>query len=95
MAVKEKKEAKKTEKEKVDKNAKAKKETPKSKKVAVKKESGIKNWFKGVVSEFKKVRWPSKKEMIKYSIATIVFILFFALFFYIIEVIIYFINQVK
>lgn len=95
MVVKEKKEVKKTEKEKVGKNAKAKKETPKSKKVAFKKESRIKNWFKGVVSEFKKVRWPSKKEMIKYSIATIVFILFFAVFFYIIELVIYFINQVK
>lgn len=41
----------------------------------------------GVKSEFNKVHWPSKKEMIKYSIATIVFIIFFALFFYIIEVI--------
>ena len=64
-----------------------------NKKVVVKKESKIKNWFKGVVSEFKKVRWPNKKEMIKYSIATIVFIIFFALFFYLIEVIIYFIKQ--
>ena len=67
--------------------------TKSSKKVVVKKESKIKNWFKGVVSEFKKVRWPNKKEMIKYSIATIVFIIFFALFFYLIEVIIYFIKQ--
>ena len=41
----------------------------------------------GVKSEFKRVHWPEKKEMIKYSIATIVFIIFFALFFYIIEVI--------
>ena len=64
-----------------------------SKKVVTKKESKIKNWFKGVISEFKKVRWPNKKEMIKYSIATIVFIIFFALFFYLIEVIIYFIKQ--
>ena len=51
------------------------------KKTEVKKES----WWHGVKSEFKKVRWPSKKEMIKYSVATIIFIIFFALFFWIIE----------
>lgn len=67
--------------------------TKSSKKVVEKKESKLKNWFKGVISEFKKVSWPNKKEMIKYSIATIVFIIFFALFFYLIEVIIYFIKQ--
>ena len=81
MAAKEKKEVKKT------------KVTAKEKKVTAKKDSGIKAWFKGVASEFRKVRWPSKKEMIKYSIATIVFILFFALFFYAIELVIYFIKQ--
>lgn len=82
MAAKEKKEVK-----------NVKKVTSKEKKVTVKKESGVKAWFKGVASEFKKVRWPNKKEMIKYSIASIVFILFFALFFYAIELIIYFIKQ--
>ena len=39
-------------------------------------------FFKGVKKEISRVRWPNKKEMIKYSIATLVFILFFALFFY-------------
>ena len=36
----------------------------------------------GVKSETQKVRWTSKEDMIKYSIATILFILFFAAFFY-------------
>lgn len=36
----------------------------------------------GVRSEFKKVRWTSKKDMVKYSVATIVFIVFCSLFFY-------------
>ena len=45
----------------------------------------IKNWFKSVIKEVSKVKWPSKKEMIKYSIATIVFVVFFGLFFYAIE----------
>ena len=93
MAAKEKKEAKKVKEEK--KVTKSKKETSKEKKVKVKKESGIKAWFKGVISEFKKVRWPNKKEMIEYSIATIVFILFFGLFFYAIELIMYFLSQYK
>ena len=40
----------------------------------------------GVKSEFLKVHWPSKKDMIKYSIATIVFIVFCSVFFFIINV---------
>ncbi len=71
-------------------NKKVEKENKTSKKTTKKKES----WLKGVMSEFKKVRWPNKKEMVKYSIATILFILFFAFFFYIIEVLMYFINLV-
>ena len=65
------------------------KEAKKEKKKVVKKtkEQKVKKegFFKGIRSEFKKVRWPNKKEMIKYSIATIVFILFFLAFFWIIE----------
>ena len=86
MAVKEnkKEDVKNTKKVSKD-NSKAKKNVAKS----AKKES----WFKGVVSEFKKVRWPNKKEMVKYSIATILFIIFFAVFFYLIEVAVYFIKE--
>lgn len=36
----------------------------------------------GVKSETKKIKWTSKKDMLKYSIATIVFIVFCSLFFY-------------
>ncbi len=77
-----KKEEKKKEKKKDDKKE-SKKEVKK-----VEKES----WWHGVKSEFKKVRWPNKKEMLKYSIATIIFIIFFALFFYLIELAVYFIK---
>ena len=41
----------------------------------------------GVKSEFLKVHWPGKKDMIKYSISTIVFVVFCSLFFYLINVI--------
>lgn len=42
----------------------------------------IKNFFKEVKKEFSKVKWPSKDNMVKYSIVTICFVLFFAAFFY-------------
>ncbi len=76
-----KKEQKKVSKKK--ENKKVDKKDNKVKKVGIFKR--ISNWFKSVVKEVSKVRWTSKKEMIKYSIATIVFIIFFALFFYAIE----------
>ena len=41
----------------------------------------------GVKSETLSVHWPNKKDMIKYSIATIVFIVFCSLFFYAVEII--------
>ena len=53
------------------------KKVEKKKTKEVKKES----FLTGVKKEMGKVRWPLKKEMIKYSIATLSFIIFFALFF--------------
>ena len=41
----------------------------------------------GVKSEFEKVHWPTKENLVKYSIATIFFIIFCSLFFYLIDVI--------
>ena len=55
----------------------SKKDTKKVKKEKVKKEM----FLTGVKKEMGKVRWPLKKEMIKYSIATLSFIIFFGLFF--------------
>ncbi len=42
----------------------------------------------GIRSEFKKVRWPKKKEMFKYSVAVLACIVVFALFFMLSDVII-------
>ena len=53
-----------------------------NKKTNVKKEG----FLKQVKSEMKKVKWPTRKDMIKYSITTLCFIVLFALFFYIITV---------
>ena len=38
-------------------------------------------FFVNVKKEMKKVRWPKKKEMIKFSIATVFVLCFFMLFF--------------
>ena len=79
------------------KTTKTKKETKKVKKTTVKKETkkeekkGLFTKFRifchGVKNEFLKVHWPSKKDMVKYSIATIIFVIFCGLFFYAIDVI--------
>ena len=46
----------------------------------------------GIRSEFKKERWPKKKEMFKYPIAVLVCIIVFALFFMLSDVIIAFVR---
>lgn len=38
-------------------------------------------FLKGVKSEMAKVRWPNKKELFKYSVATLSIIIIFMLFF--------------
>jgi len=38
-------------------------------------------YFEGVASELKKVKWPSKKEVFKYTMATIIFVLLLVGFF--------------
>ncbi len=45
----------------------------------------MKKFFSEVKKELSKVKWPSKKDMVKYSIATICFVIFFAGFFYLID----------
>ncbi len=45
-------------------------------------------FLKDVKSEMKKVRFPSRKEMITYSVATISLVIFFALYFGLLDLII-------
>ena len=42
----------------------------------------IKKFFSEVKKELSKVKWPTKKDMVKYSIATIVMVIVFAGLFY-------------
>ena len=90
------------------KNIKSTKKTKKddSKKQEVvkkveKKEEGKKGLFtririfmNGVKGEFHKIHWTSKENMIKYSCATIFFILFCSGFFYAIDVLFAFIRSI-
>ena len=72
---------------KKDKKKEKKKDT---KKVKVHK----KGFLHEVKAEMDKVKWPSRKDMIKYSIATIVFVIFFALFFYAIDLVLALLKEV-
>ncbi len=45
----------------------------------------IKKFLSEVKKELGKVKWPNRKDMVKYSIATIIFVIFFAVFFYLID----------
>ena len=82
-------------KEKEVKKSTKKKETKKETKTSTAKKETTKKstWTRfmifchGVKSEFNKVFWPTKDNMIKYSITTILFVIFLAVFFYLIDVI--------
>ncbi len=50
------------------------------------------NYFVGVKNELSKVKWPTKKEVFKYTVATIIFIIILVLFFILMSLIISFIK---
>ena len=52
----------------------------------------LKKFLSEVKKELGKVKWPSRKDMVKYSIATICFVIFFAGFFYLIDLAVAFIK---
>ena len=67
------------------KSVKTKSDVKKEKKTNKKKENVFKKiskYFKGVGKEIKRIKWTTKKDLFKYSVAAIVFVLFFALYFY-------------
>ena len=45
----------------------------------------ISKYFKGVWKELKRIRWTERKDLVKYSICTLVFVIFFGLYFYAID----------
>ena len=57
--------------------------------------TSLKTYLQDVKKEAGKVMWTSKKSLIKYSVATLVFILFICLFFVASDVIIALISNLK
>ena len=45
-------------------------------------------YFKGVKKEISRIRWTNKKDLLKYSVSTVVFMLFFGVFFYAIDILV-------
>ena len=45
-------------------------------------------YFKGIKKEISRIKWTSKKELLKYSVSTVVFMLFFGVFFYAIDLLV-------
>lgn len=52
------------------------------------------DYFREVKKEIKKSHWPSGKELFKYSVITIVMIVFFGIFFYVLDVLFAFLKGV-
>ena len=81
MSKKEEKNIKNEEVKEVKKETNKKNTSKKSNKTKKVEKKQKKHFFKDVKNELKKVRWPLKKEMITYSLATLVFIIILGLFF--------------
>ena len=45
----------------------------------------IGKYFKGVGKEFKRIRWTNGKDLVKYSLCTLGFVVFFGIYFYAID----------
>lgn len=62
-----------------------KKDTKVSEKKKEKRENIFKiigRYFKGVIKETKRIKWTNGKDLVKYSIAAVSFVIFFGLYFY-------------
>ena len=50
--------------------------------------SKIADYFKGVKKEAARIKWTSKKDLLKYATSTIAFMIFFGVFFYLIDLLV-------
>ena len=53
--------------------------------VKTKKKGRLKEYFKGVKTELKKVVWPTRKELYKYTVVVLLVCAFFALLFWLLD----------
>ncbi len=54
----------------------------------------ITKYFKGVKKEVSRIRWTTPKNLLKYSITTVAFMLFLGIYFYAIDLIVSLIRSV-
>lgn len=54
----------------------------------------IKNYFKGVKKEISRIRWTSSKDLFKYSLTTIGFMVALGAYFYIIDMLVSLLRSV-
>ena len=87
----EKKKASKLEKKKDVKVEVKKEKVNKKKRENIFKKIG--KYFKGVFKEFKRIKWTTRKDLIKYSVASVCFVVFFGLYFYIVELLAVFLRS--
>ena len=50
--------------------------------------SKVGDYFSGVRKEVSRIKWTSKKDLLKFSVSTISFMLFFGVFFYVIDILV-------
>jgi len=56
--------------------------------------NGITKYFKGVKKEIKRIRWTTGKELVKYSITAVMFMIFLGAYFYAIDMLISLLRSV-
>ena len=72
----------KVEKKKQNKVVVDKKGTKKEKKKRENIFKAIGRYFRGVAKEIKRIKWTTGKELLKYSVAAVAFVIFFGIYFY-------------
>ena len=56
--------------------------------------NGISKYFKGVKKEIKRIRWTTGKELAKYSMTAVLFMIFLGAYFYAIDMLVSLIRSV-
>lgn len=54
----------------------------------------IAKYFKGVKKEISRIRWTTPKDLLKYSVTTVSFMLFLGVYFYLIDLLVSLIRSV-
>lgn len=65
----------------------------KKKTIKNEKKTNKKSYLEEIKSELKKVKWPTKEEMVKYSAAVLIFIILFGVYFYGLDALFAWINS--